>query len=384
MFKKANRRKLFDLALILIIVLLVIKLVSNIEILAFSLSRLASFITKVLGIFIIGFAIAYVLNSMVEFIMKCFKCNRLIAITITYVLTISFVALCVFAIIPPMISNSKTIINNLPTYINNSQSYINDLTDNLPEEIRIPVIEFAEEFLRSLSDSLQSLLKIDILSGIVGGATTVLLNIIMGIILSIYMLYNKQRFQSGAKTSIMAAVGAEKSIKIYSIASKINLIFKNFIVGKALLSVIVFVLSLIGFSILRVPYAFLCAAFIGITNMIPYFGSIIGAIPTLLIVLIVDMSLWKVLWALLFIIAVQQVEALVISPRILGTQLGIDSLLILAGVIIGQQVFGTIGLFIGVPIVAAIKLLIYDEYVKPLALKRERANLQDPPFDDKK
>lgn len=386
MFKNTNRRKLFDLALFLIVILLVIKLISNIEIVAFSLSRLFSFITKVLSFFIIGFSIAYILNSMVEFIIKYFRCNKIIALTITYVLTISFIALSFFAIFPPLISNSNTIIKNLPAHLNTAQEYISDITDNLPEEIREPITTIAKDFVNSLFNSLKSFLTIDILSGIVGGATSVLMNTFMGIILSIYMLYNKNQFQNGAKTSIMAAFGAEKSNKIYSIASKINLIFKNFIVGKALLSIIVFILSLVGFLILKVPYAFLCAALIGITNMIPYFGSIIGAIPTLLIVLIVDVNLWKAFWVLLFIIAVQQVEALVISPRILGTQLGIDSLLILAGVLIGQQVFGIIGLFIGVPVVATIKLLIYDEYIKPLARNRERANppKAPPPFNNKK
>lgn len=374
MFRNTNRRKLFDLALILIIILLVIKLISNIEIVAFSLSRLFSFVTKILSFFIIGFSIAYILDSMVEFIIKYFRCNRIIAITVTYVLTISFIALCFIAIVPPLISNSDTIIKNLPAHLNTAQEYITNFADNLPEEIQEPITTVAKDFVNSLFDSLKSLLSVNILSGIVGGATSVLMNTFIGIILSIYMLYNKKKFQNGAKTSIMAAFGAEKSNKIYSIASKINLIFKNFIVGKALLSTIVFILSLIGFLVLKVPYAFLCAALIGITNMIPYFGSIIGAIPTLLIVLIVDVNLWKAFWVLLFIIAVQQIEALVISPRILGTQLGIDSLLILAGVLIGQQVFGTIGLFIGVPIVATIKLLIYDEYIKPLALKRERPN----------
>lgn len=374
MFRRTNRRKLFDLALFLIIILLVIRLVSNIEIVAFSLSRLFSFITSTLSLFIIGFSIAYILNSMVEFIIKHLRCNRIVSITITYVLTISFIALCFFAIIPALISNSNTIIKNLPTYINTSQEYISDLTDNLPEELKEPIKTVAKDTIVSLFNSLKSLLNINLLSGIVGGATSAFINTFIGLILSIYMLYNKQTFQNGAKTSIMATFGAERSKKIYSIASKINLIFKNFIVGKALLSIIVFILSLAGFLILKVPFAFLCAAFIGITNMIPYFGSIIGAIPTLLIIVTVDFNPWKLLWALLFIIAVQQVEALIISPRILGTQLGIDSVLILAGVLIGQQIFGIIGLFIGVPVVATLKLLIYDDYIKPLALKKERSS----------
>lgn len=385
MFKNTNRKKLIDIALILIITFLVIRLIGDIEFVVTSLKRIVGIIFHVFSIFLFGFSIAYVLNPAVKSIRKLLKCNKIIAISIVYTLAISFIGFLIFAIFPSIIKNIKDIAMSIPNYVNTATDYISRLTEGLPSDIKESLNNSANNAVNSIFDSIKSFQTINIISDVLGSATSVLLNSFISIILSIYMLYNKETLQNGFKTSVMALFGAKKSKKIYNIGSRINLIFNEFIIGRVLTSSIVFALCLVVFLILNIPYSFLCATIIGVTNMIPFFGSIIGTVPTVFIVLLIDP--WKALWMLISIIVIQQVEGLIIGPKILGSKLGIDGVLILAGVLLGEQLFGTIGLFIGVPLIAAIKILIYDEYIKPLAVKREKANISDAspaPADDKR
>ena len=193
--------------------------------------------------------------------------------------------------------------------------------------------------------------------------TGIVVNFIFGFIISIYMLIGKSDFSKGAKNIIYALFSDKRREKIYDVAQRANTIFSKFLFGKLIDSIIIGIIAYIFFLILGVRYSLLLAFIVGITNIIPYFGPLFGGVVVCSIVLFTNAGFIKFLIAVAGILLIQQFDGWILDPKILHGQIGINPLIIIAGVSIGGSIGGFIGMLIGVPLLALIKELFYDEYI---------------------
>ena len=182
--------------------------------------------------------------------------------------------------------------------------------------------------------------------------------IITSFIINIYMLVEKEDILARGKRFIYAFFEDKNSRKILHIFTQANKIFKSFLNGKLLDSLIVGIISVIVFFIFNVPYAPLMGTIIGVFNLIPYFGPIIGSIPVILVSFFVNPP--KALTALLIIIVVQQLDANLLDPRIVGVNVGVSPFWIIISVTVGGKLFGIWGMIVSVPIVVLIKTIVEE------------------------
>ena len=181
-------------------------------------------------------------------------------------------------------------------------------------------------------------------------------NVLMGLVISIYIILDKNKLKRSAKKIVYAVSPQKKEEEIWETMKQCSHIFNGFLIGKMIDSLIIGIICLIAMSILRLPYALLLSIIVCITNMIPYFGPFIGAIPGVLIYLFIDIRLAFVF--AIMILVLQQFDGLYLGPKILGDQTGIKPLWVIFGITVGGAYFGVMGMFLGVPAVAVIMYLV--------------------------
>ena len=182
------------------------------------------------------------------------------------------------------------------------------------------------------------------------------INIILGLIISIYMIYSKDKFRFQAKRVVYAVFPEEKGDVLCSTLRECNDIFGAFLISKAIDSLIIGCICCVAMNIIGLPYAVLLSVIVGITNMIPYFGPFIGAVPGVLIFLCTDWEL-AIVFAIMILI-IQQFDGLILGPRLLGQSTGLSPIWVIFAITVGGAYFGVIGMFIGVPVVAVVAYLI--------------------------
>ena len=177
-------------------------------------------------------------------------------------------------------------------------------------------------------------------------------DLLVGIIVSAYFLATKERCCAYAKKVIYGLFSLENVKWILRGAGKVDRIFSGFVRGKLLDSLIIGILCFFGCSILDFPYTPLVSVTVGVTNVIPFFGPFLGAIPSTFLILLV--SPIKALYFVIFILALQQLDGNVIGPRILGDKTGLSSLWVIVAILVGGSFFGIPGMFFGVPVCACL------------------------------
>ena len=182
--------------------------------------------------------------------------------------------------------------------------------------------------------------------------TTGLTNLVLGIIISVYFLVGKERFFAQIKKFLYALLPKDLVGRLIDITHTSNRIFSGFISGKILDSLIIGILCFVGMSIFRMPMAMLVSVIVGVTNIIPYFGPFIGAIPSALIVFLVDPI--KALWFVVFVVCLQQFDGNILGPRILGDSIGMPAFWVVFSILLFGGYLGVLGMFIGVPTFAVI------------------------------
>ena len=187
-----------------------------------------------------------------------------------------------------------------------------------------------------------------------------IVNVFITIIVSIYMLYDKRRIMRVCWKMIYAFLPQKYIPLCKEIVAECNRLFSSFVVGKFIDSLIIGILCFVLMTIFRMPYTLFISLIVGVTNMIPYFGPFIGAIPGILIILFIS-PLRAVGFAIL-ILALQQFDGLILGPKILGDSTGMKPLWIIFAISIGGSIAGVIGMFLGVPLVAFLSYLL-DRYL---------------------
>ena len=195
----------------------------------------------------------------------------------------------------------------------------------------------------------------DLMSGLTAGVINVLtefMNIIIGLIVSAYVLFSKEKFSRQCKKLTYAVFKPSSANMILHLTIKSNEIFGGFIIGKIIDSAIIGVLCFIGLSVLNMPYAMLVSVVVGVTNVIPFFGPYIGAIPSAVLILLTDPRMG--IYFIIFIIALQQFDGNVLGPKILGDTTGLSAFWVVFSILIAGGLFGVPGMILGVPSFAVI------------------------------
>jgi predicted PurR-regulated permease PerM len=316
--------------------------------------------------FIFGFGIAYLMNPMVEFIkkiwFKIFKkdLNHKIGMIIAYVFVIAAIIVLFVVTVPEIIVSINVILKEIPTALEGLYdwlekdllSYVSELTKgSVSVESLLPSITSnIDTIFNSLSSNVSKVISATV------SVTSFIFNLLMGVIISIYMLCHKDKYKKQAKKSLYAFFNEDTVKDIIDFCSHVHNTFSKFIVAKIIDSAIIGVLCYIGCLILGFDNALLIALVVGITNVIPYFGPFIGAIPCSLIVLLQGVN--PMLIFIAFVFALQQFDGNILGPKLLGDSLGLNALWIIFSIVIMTAIFGVVGMFIGVPLFAVIYMLI--------------------------
>lgn len=333
--------------------------------------------------FLWGFIIAYFVNFFVVFFekrgfykIKNPKVQRILSMLCGYILALIIVTLCIAIIVPQTISSISTLIDNTPTYIHNFVQF--ETAYAAQHGWAMEISNWITEQLLNLENSIPTYFTDYILPYTVNITTTItgaVINLFVAIIVSIYFIGSKERFYAQIKKMLYAHLKTEQVDRILGFTNLSNETFSNFISGKLIDSLIIGIIAFICLSIFRFPYAMLLAVIIGITNIIPFFGPFLGAIPSFIIILIVDPG--KALWFLLFILILQQVDGNIIGPKILGYSIGLAAIWIVFSVIIGNELLGFVGMVIGVPVFAIFYTLFKKWSEKKLEEKGLPTNTED-------
>lgn len=336
--------------------------------------------------FIIGVVLAYLLNFILNlyervlFSYKPFnlmspKVKRGLGILCAYISALMLIMLFFAFVLPQVIDSINGLISSIPKYLSNISVYATEISNKIyvPQEQMDLLVTAINDSVNSIIAFIANLLPIIIDKAF--SVTSSILNIIMGIIISIYILIDKERFAALSKKIAYAILDKQRVIKLIDFIKYSENIFSRFIGGKILDSAIIGVLTFIILVIAKIPYTILIAVVIGVTNVIPVFGPFIGAIPCVIILFFIDPS--KALWFILIIIIIQQIDGNIIGPYILGDSVGVSAFWILFSVLIFSKMFGIVGMVIGVPIFAVFYSLIKTIVEEKLKKKRLPLKTED-------
>ncbi|EDP24699.1 AI-2E family transporter [Parvimonas micra] len=336
-------------------------------------------IRYVLMPFIVGGSIAYILNFFVKFFENCFlrfeffkkvkyKYIRMSAIIITYFIFFTFIILLLKYIIPQFYSNIKMFVDRTPIFIDMGVEKAKYMLQNveLSSEIRSFINGKLTEFATFSTTFLT-----DMIPWVATFATRVVslfLNIILAIIISGYLLYDKENFSRILK-KFMIAVFPEKANRItFKIVKRFDYTLKSYLLAKGIGAIIVGITFYIILLFMKIDYALLFAFILGFTNLIPWFGCYLGAIP-IAIVLLFTSTFNTVLWFMIIVVIVSMIDANVISPRVSGKSLGISSFWVIFALVLGGSLFGIIGFLLSVPVFVVIYTTL-KEYIEARLTKK--------------
>lgn len=334
-----------------------------------SVSSIFSTFSAIMRPFVLGFALAYIFNFILVFYedelinkiakneMK-FKVKRAISLILTYITVFLVIALFLKFILPQVASSLSILLTDFPKITEGAyKSYSGIISElNMSPEARHIFDSKASEMAKKTVEFGTNLMPY--FANIFLNVVKSIWNTVLGVIISIYILADKEGFFAMSKKFSMAIFPLEVSEKMIYITRLSNQIFGRFIAGKILDSTIIAAITFIVLSITKMPYTVLITFIIGVTNIIPFFGPFIGAIPSVMIVMLVDPI--KALWLIIIIFIIQQLDGNVIGPKILGDSIGISSFWILFSLLIAGKFFGIVGMIIGVPLFAVIYTLVTE------------------------
>lgn len=318
---------------------------------------------------IIGLSMAYLFNFILEFIEirlvdKFFgkiiktKFKRIISMLFTYVIISFVVYLFLNFILPQLVSSVVGLAQDIPEYFKNISEIVLKYTEqlNIREEYYEIIVSKWDEFVNYMINFAKDL--IPVLGNIVKNIFASIWNIVLGIVVSIYVLMDKEKFKALSKKVTISIFNKDRANRIMALTRRVDTIFGRFLSGKILDSFIIGVLTFIILSIFKMPFTTLVSFIVGITNIIPFFGPFIGAVPSFFIILFISPT--KALWFLLIIFIIQQIDGNIIGPKILGDSLGISAFWILFSLLVAGKLLGFIGLVIGVPLFVFIYSIVKD------------------------
>lgn len=345
-----------------------------------------SSIISTLQPFIIGAVIAYLLNFILVFVEERMlsknkldklkpKSKRAIGLLLTYIVAFILLALFVQFVLPQLVESMLGLVNDIPTYLTN----LSDLLTKYTKDLNIDK-EYLDIAVTKLTDFINYFISVaagllPVVGQALGIVASSIWNIVLGVIISIYLLIDKEKFCALGRKVVCAVFNEKHSKRILQLVDRSNDTFGKFLSGKIIDSAIIGVLTFVVLTIFKMPYVLLISVIIGITNIIPFFGPFFGAIPATIIILFV--SPIKALWFILIIIVIQQLDGNIIGPKILGDSIGISAFWILFSLLVAGKFLGLVGMIIGVPLFAIIYSIIKEVIEEKLDKKGLPVNTND-------
>ena len=326
--------------------------------------------------FIIGFILAFIFNIPMKFFEKKLakqnkKKRRVVSAILSVLLILLVLLLVVMVVVPQVIENVRTLIDNLPSIFAQAEKWLNYVFEEirLSPDLLDKINEFQTRFAQTFISTLTAWAP-NIASG-VSHITTSVINIFMGFVMAIYMIFSKDKLIRQVKKFAHALFNDQHYQYISEVVKLTGTTFENFLAGQLTESIIIGVLCYIGCMILDIPYASIAAIVIGFTNIIPYFGPIIGAVISSVLILFV--SPVKALIFLVFSTLLQQFESNLIYPHVVGNSVGLSALWVLFAVSVGGGLFGIPGMVFGLPTFSVIYELLRRWTNYRLEVKRNLA-----------
>lgn len=291
------------------------------------------------------------------------KNARILSVVVTMLLVVVILALMIIMVIPQLIENLIAIFSNMDSYITTMKNWLNDFFEDYPA-----LVEFLgnplDDFNKFISDiwkqySSELMSVAGNIAATVWAVIDTMKNVLIGLIISIYLLGRKEMFIGQTKKFIFAFLKVERAQRFLSVCREASKKFLGSIVGKIIEAFIVAMICFIGCTIMSMPYSLLISATMFVFNLIPFIGPFIGAIPCTLLLLMSDSPI-KALWFVIFILILQAIDGNVIAPWILGDSTGLPAVWILISILIGGGLFGMLGMLLGVPVCAVVYMLVKD------------------------
>ena len=339
-----------------------------------AIKRIGNIFVGVLQPILIGAVLGYLFNPLMRKIdVSC--CNlilpkvkkkkkvkqtiRTVASILTLIFFLGLFGLFIYMIVPALVESISNLANTMSENVDHFIAWyegLDFLGKNTGEwdSYLITATTYLEKW---FTDSIMPQMN-EYLESITLGAiniVVVLKNVVIGLIVAVYVMMEKEHFEGQAKKTIFAVLPTKQANALVQIIHKVDQIFGGFIIGKIIDSIIIGIICFIGCSILRMPYTLLVSVIIGVTNVIPFFGPIIGAVPCVIIVTITDPL--HGLYLMLFVLLLQQVDGNIIGPKILGDSTGLSSFWVIFAIMVGSGLFGFLGMLFGVPVFAVVYYL---------------------------
>lgn len=317
--------------------------------------------------FIYGVAIAYIMNPIVKFFEnKVFnkllkkiknkkkkdrkKLLRVLSLCTSTIIFFGLLITSVSFLIPELLKSIEMLILNINTYLSNSKELLIKLfggSDAIIEFINDNYGRFSEFMNESFNQGLFDNMMTTI-SNSIFGTLKFLYNLIIGYIIAIYILFDKEKFKAQSKKLLYTIFSYDKVNIILENTRYTDKVFGGFFAGKLLDSLIIGIICFLCMLAMRMPYSLIVSVIVGVTNIIPYFGPFIGAIPSAFLIFLVSPG--KSLLFIIFIFVLQQIDGNIIGPKILGSKTGLSSFWVLFSLLIFGGLFGMVGMILGVPL----------------------------------
>lgn len=331
-------------------------------------------ILKVIKPVLYGLLFAYLMNPLVKTFERPFLVQwgekiygkdsrksrsfaRCIAILMALVLVLLIVIGLLWLVLPRLYESIQTLVTNLPLYFDRMRSTVEEIF-----KANQDVEDYVLGLFDNLSQTLSSFLSGDlvnelktVLVSITSSVYAVVMEIVyiaIGFIVAVYILTSKERFAAQTKKVLYSIFDVQHATDIIEEAHEVNEIFIGFVSGKILDSLIIGVICYISLNIIQMPYKELVSVIVGVTNVIPFFGPFIGAVPSAFLILLVDP--FKCLIFVIYILILQQIDGNIIGPKILGQNTGLSSFWVICAILVGGGLFGFAGMLFGVPVFAVI------------------------------
>lgn len=289
---------------------------------------------------------------------------RTVGILLSWLVICAFFYLLASVLLPELYKSVLQLISNVDSYYKTISGWVTSLSNHLLEtypDLSRQIVEKLENYFRDFDTWLESLLPqlqtvMSTVSGGVWSAVNFVMDLLVAVIASVYLLAAKERCAAYGRKLVYSLFPRERVELVLRGARRADVIFSGFVRGKLLDSIIIGVLCFICCSILKFPYTPLVSVFVGVTNIIPFFGPFLGAVPSTFLILLVSPR--QALYFVAFVLALQQLDGNVIGPKILGNTTGLSSLWVIIAILVGGGFFGVAGMFFGVPVCACLNSLV--------------------------
>ncbi len=341
---------------------------------------------KIISSLLYGCVFAYLMNPILQFAERClYKLFRKtkwkdkrkdtvvkwIAVTLTVLIFVAAIYALIAMIAPSIYTSIVELVSaeRLQGYYNTVMNWVHGTFEGTP--LGTWMENNFEDLMNMVANYLKNLNLLQILLGAFSSVYSVMatvFNMLIGVIAGVYILVYKRELCAQTKKLAIAVFRTERADRFFTVARRTNRIFSGYVIGKLIDAMFVGVVTYIALLIMDVPFAPLISVLVGATNIIPFFGPFIGAIPSVILLLIenpVDAVYFGI-----FILILQIIDGNIIENRILGEKLGISDFWVLVSILISGGVFGFMGMLIGVPIFAVVYTLIADGVNKRLRKKR--------------